>query len=79
MKQWAGFILLNGKIEAKEVKTKDFTKMDRKELTTLLVDDQIKRNIIKPESRERQIKLRMTGSAKMSKTELINYAEKYLK
>ena len=27
MKQWAGFILLNGKIEAKEVKTKDFTKM----------------------------------------------------
>lgn len=58
---------------------KDFTKMDRKELTTLLVDDQIKRNVIKPESRERQIKLRMTGSAKMSKTELIKYAEKYLK
>ena len=28
MKCWAGFIMLNGKIEAKEVKTKDFNRME---------------------------------------------------
>lgn len=58
---------------------KDFSSMSRQQLATLLVENQIDRGIIKPESKQRQIQARLTGSIKMSKDALIEYAEKYLK
>lgn len=58
---------------------KDFSSMSRQKLATLLVENQIERGIIKPESKQRQIQARLTGSIKMSKDALIEYAKKYLK
>lgn len=58
---------------------KDFSSMSRQQLATLLVENQIERGIIKPESKQRQIQARLTGSIKMSKDALIEYAKKYLK
>ena len=58
---------------------KDFSNMSRQQLATLLVENQIERGIIKPESKQRQIQARLTGSIKMSKDALIEYAKKYLK
>lgn len=58
---------------------KDFSSMSRQQLATLLVENQIDRGIIKPESKQRQIQARLTGSIKMSKDALIEYANKYLK
>lgn len=58
---------------------KDFSSMSRQQLATLLVENQIDRGIIKPESKKRQIQARLTGSIKMSKDALIEYAKKYLK
>ena len=58
---------------------KNFSSMSRQQLATLLVENQIERGIIKPESKQRQIKVRLTGSMKMSKDALIEYAKKYLK
>lgn len=58
---------------------KNFSSMSRQQLATLLVENQIERGIIKPESKQRQIKARLTGSMKMSKDALIEYAKKYLK
>ena len=58
---------------------KDFSSMTRKELATLLVEDQIKRGIIKIESKEKQIKARLTGQFKMSHLDLIDYARRYFK
>ena len=58
---------------------KDFSSMSRQQLATLLVENQIDRGIIKPESKQRQIQARLTGSIKMSKDALIEYAKKYLK
>lgn len=43
--------------------------MTRKEMITACVDDQIKRGIVKAENRTMQIKARLTGCFKMSKTE----------
>lgn len=57
---------------------KNFSTMSRQQLVTLLVEDQIKRGVIKPENKEIQIKARLSGSMKMSKTKLLEYAEKYL-
>ena len=59
--------------------SKDFSSMSRQQLATLLVENQIERGIIKPESKQRQIQARLTGSIKMSKDALIEYAKKYLK
>ena len=59
--------------------TKNFSSMSRQQLATLLVENQIERGIIKPESKQRQIKARLTGSMRMSKDALIEYAKKYLK
>ena len=59
--------------------TKKFSSMSRQQLATLLVENQIERGIIKPESKQRQIKARLTGSMRMSKDALIEYAKKYLK
>lgn len=66
---------------AKTEKTsgKDFSSMSRQQLVTLLVENQIDRGIIKPESKQRQIQARLTGSIKMSKSALVEYAKKYLK
>ena len=55
-----------------------FENMTRQQLATKLVDDQIKRGVVKPESRQKQIQSRLTGQFKMSKEELIEYAKKYL-
>lgn len=57
---------------------KNFSTMSRQQLVTLLVEDQIKRGIIKPENKQLHIKTRLNGSMKMSKTKLLEYAEKYL-
>lgn len=57
---------------------KDFSKLSRQQLVTLLVEDQIKREIIKPENKQLHIKTRLNGSFRMSKEELLKYAKKYL-
>ena len=57
---------------------KDFSKLSRQQLVTLLVEDQIKRGIIKPENKQLHIKTRLNGSFRMSKEELLKYAKKYL-
>ena len=57
--------------------TNNVDKMTRKEMASMLVDDQIKRGIVKPESREKQIQARLTGKLKMSETELRDYIKKY--
>lgn len=57
---------------------KDFSTMSRQQLVTLLVEDQIKRGVIKPENKQLHIKTRLNGSMKMSKGKLLEYAEKYL-
>lgn len=57
---------------------KNFSTMSRQQLVTLLVEDQIKRGIIKPENKQLHIKTRLNGSMKMSKTKLLEYAEKNL-
>ena len=57
---------------------KDFSTMSRQQLVTLLVEDQIKRGVIKPENKQLHIKTRLNGSLKMSKGKLLEYAEKYL-
>lgn len=77
--EWTGKNLEFAYREPKSSITKDFSKMTRRELATMLVDDQIERKIIKPESREKQIQSRLTGKFKMSEMELKEYAEKYLK
>lgn len=55
----------------------DYSKLTRKEMATMLVDNQIKRGVIKPESREKQIQSRLTGQFKMSEMELRDYIKKY--
>jgi hypothetical protein len=79
--EWTGKNLEFAYREPKQASAniKDYSKLTRKQMATMLVDDQIKRGIIKPESRERQIQARLTGSIKMSKDALIEYAKKYLK
>lgn len=42
------------------------TMMTRKEMITACVEDQINRGIIKAESKEKQIKARLSGAIKMS-------------
>lgn len=42
-------------------------KMTRKQLIAACVDDQIKRGVIKAESREKHIKMRLNGAYAMSK------------
>jgi hypothetical protein len=78
--EWTGKNLEFAYREPKKVETtKDFSKLTRKEMATMLVDDQIKRGIIKRESRERQIQSRLTGQFKMSEMDLREYIKKYLK
>ena len=55
-----------------------FENMTRQQLATKLVDDQIKRGVVKPKKKKKQIQSRLTGQFKMSKEELIEYAKKYL-
>lgn len=64
-------------VRPKDIK-KNFSNLSRKELATKLVEEQIKRGIVKPENKQKQILSRLNGSAKMSKEQLVNYAEKYL-
>lgn len=60
-----------------ESSKKDYSKLTRKEMATMIVDDQIKRGIVKPESRERQIQARLTGQFKMSEMDLREYIKKH--
>lgn len=61
---------------------KELEKMTRKELAILLVEDQIKRNIIKEENKIQHLKRVLNGFGSyikpMSKTELVKYANMYL-
>lgn len=61
---------------------KEFEKMTRKELAILLVEDQIKRNIIKEENKATHVNRVLKGFGSyikpMSKVELIKYANMYL-
>ena len=68
------------KIAIKSTNTKtNYSSMTRKELATKLVEDQIKRGIVKPENKQRQILARLSGSSSMTKEQLLNYAQRYLK
>lgn len=49
----------------------------RKEMATLLVEDQIKRGVVKPENKELQINARLSGPLKMSWMDLHDYITKY--
>ena len=49
----------------------------RKEMATLLVEDQIKRGVVKPENKELQIYARLHGQLKMSWMDLHDYIVKY--
>ena len=66
------------KISSLSSNKSDFANMSRQQLATLLVEDQIKRGVVKVENKQKQIQARLTGSAKMSKSELFEYAKKYL-
>lgn len=79
--EWTGKNLEFAYREPKQIipNIKDISKLTRKEMATMLVDDQIKRGVIKPESRQRQIKARLTGQFKMSEMDLREYIKKYLK
>lgn len=61
---------------------KEFEKMTRKELAILLVEDQIRRNVIKEENKVTHIKRVLKGFGSyikpMSKIELVKYANMYL-
>ena len=65
-------------IPKKKYNEQELYNMTSKQLATLLVEDQIKRGVVKPENKEMQIKTRLSGSAKMSKAKLFEYAKKYL-
>jgi hypothetical protein len=79
--EWTGKNLEFAYREPKQpsINVKDYSKLTRKEMATMLVDDQIKRGIVKPESREKQIQARLTGQFKMSEMDLRNYIKKYFK
>ena len=62
-----------------ESSSKDYSKLTRKEMASMIVDDQIKRGIVKPESREKQIQARLTGQFKMSEMDLRDYIKKHFK
>lgn len=49
----------------------------RKEMATLLVEDQIKRGVVKAENKELQINARLSGPLKMSWMDLHDYIVKY--
>lgn len=53
--------------------------LTRRQMAEALVDDQIKRGVIKQESREKQIQARLTGKFKMSYMELRDYYNEVLK
>lgn len=61
---------------------RDFEKMTRKELAILLVEDQIKRNVVKEENKTTHVKKVLDGFGRyikpMSKIELVEYANMYL-
>lgn len=65
-------------IPKKKYNEQELYNMTSKQLATLLVEDQIKRGVVKPENKEMQIKARLSGSTKMSKAKLFEYAKKYL-
>jgi len=68
------------KIAIKSTNTKaNYSSMTRKELATKLVEDQIKRGIVKPENKQRQILARLSGSSSMTKEQLLNYVQRYIK
>ncbi len=62
----------------KKYSEEELHKMTSKELATLLVEDQVNRGVVKLENKELQIKMRLTGSTKMSKSSLIEYVKKNL-
>lgn len=63
----------------KKYSEQELYSMNSKQLATLLVEDQIKRGVVKPENKEMQIKARLSGSMKMSKTKLYEYVKNIYK
>lgn len=63
------------------IKMKSLEKMTRKELAEVIVNDQIKRGLVKPENKEMQIKVRLKGYGyikAMSKNELYKAAKAFI-
>lgn len=57
---------------------KELEKMTRKELAEVIVNDQIKRGIVKAENKEIQIKARLTGMFKMGWLDLYETAKQFI-
>lgn len=63
----------------KKYSDEELYSMNSKQLATLLVEDQIKRGVVKPENKETQINARLKGSMKMSKMKLYEYVKNIYK
>lgn len=63
----------------KKYSEEELYSMNSKQLATLLVEDQIKRGVVKPENKEAQINVRLKGSMKMSKMKLYEYVKNIYK
>lgn len=57
---------------------KNLKEMTRKELAEVIINDQIKRGIIKKESKEMQIKARLTGTFRMGWLDLYEAAKQVI-
>ena len=57
---------------------KELKNMTRKELAEIIVNDQIKRGIVKPENKNLQITARLSGIIKMSWLELYEVAKAFI-
>lgn len=57
---------------------KELEKMTRRELAEVIVNNQIKRGIIKKENKEMQIKARLTGTFKMGWLSLYETAKQFV-
>ena len=60
------------------MKKKELEKMTRRELAEIIVNDQIKRGVIKKENKEKQIKARLTGMFKMGWLDLYETAKHFI-
>lgn len=57
---------------------KELEKMTRRELAEIIVNDQIKRGIVKEENKKMQIKARLTGMFKMGWLDLYEAAKHFI-
>ena len=57
---------------------KELNNMTRRELAEVIVNDQIKRGVVKPENKEKQIVARLSGVIRMSWHELYKAAKAFV-